>query len=69
MPIINKSKWEALPMKFPPLAEQIEIVKKFDNLRIETQTLKIGLINKIEQLRLLKNSILRQAFNGELVKD
>jgi len=69
LPIINKSKWEALQMKCPSLVEQIEIVKKFDNLRIQTQTLKSGLINKIKQLTLLKKSILQQAFNGELVKD
>jgi len=69
LPIINKSKWEALQMKCPSLVEQIEIVKKFDNLRIQTQTLKSGLINKIKQLTLLKNSTLQQAFNGELVKD
>ena len=68
LPIINKSKWESLTMKFPPLSKQLEIVERFENLRFETQNLKNSQLVKIRNTHLLKQSILKQAFNGELVK-
>lgn len=69
LPIINKSKWESLVLKFPSLDEQMEIVKEFDELRLESDKIKSAQLNKIKQLNLLMNSVLRQAFNGELVKE
>jgi type I restriction enzyme S subunit len=69
LPIINKSKWESLVLKFPSLTDQIEIVKKFDEVRLESDKLKLAEINKIKKLNLLKNAVLKQAFNGELVKE
>lgn len=68
LPIINKSKWESLTMKFPPLSKQLEIVERFENLRFETQNLKNSQLVKIRNTHLFKQSILKQAFNGELVK-
>lgn len=68
LPIINKSKWESLTMKFPPLSKQLEIVERFENLGFETQNLKNSKLVKIRNTHLLKQSILKQAFNGELVK-
>lgn len=68
LPIINKSKWESLTMKFPPLSKQLEIVERFENLRFETQSLKNSQLVKIRNTHLLKQSILKQAFNGQLVK-
>ena len=68
LPIINKSKWESLTMKFPPLSKQLEIVERFENLRFETQNLKNSQLVKIRNTHLFKQSILKQAFNGELFK-
>lgn len=69
LPIINKSKWESLTMKFPPLSKQIEIVERFENLRFETVNLKNSQIEKIKNCHQLKQSILKKAFAGELVKE
>ena len=69
LPIINKSKWESLLMKIPPLKIQLDIVDRLDNLRFDTDNLKNSQLKKLQQLRSLKNSILKQAFNGDLVKE
>jgi len=69
LPIINKSKWESLLMKIPPLKIQLDIVGRLDSLRFDTDNLKNSQLKKLQQLLLLKNSILKKAFNGELVKE
>lgn len=69
LPIINKSKWESLSLKCPPLEQQNSIVVIFDNLRTETDIFKNCLVNKIKELLSLKQVILKETFNAELVKD
>jgi type I restriction enzyme S subunit len=69
LPIINKSKWESLLMKIPPLKIQLDIVERLDSLRFDTDNLKNSQLKKIQQLLSLKKSILKQAFSGELVKE
>jgi restriction endonuclease S subunit len=69
LPIINKSKWETLLMKIPPLKIQLDIVGRLESLRFVTDNHKNSQLKKIQQLLLLKNSILKKAFNGELVKE
>jgi type I restriction enzyme S subunit len=69
LPIINKSKWESLLMKIPPLKIQLDIVERLDGLRFDTDNLKNSQLEKLQQLISLKNSILRNAFNGDLVKE
>jgi len=69
LPIINKSKWESLLMKIPPLKIQLDIVERLDRLRFDTDNLKNSQLKKLQQLLSLKNSILKQAFNGDLVKE
>ena len=69
LPIINKSKWESLVMKFPSLSKQSEIVERFEKLRCETDRFKNSQNIKVENVNLLKQSILRQAFSGEFVKE
>ena len=67
LPIINKSKWENLSIKFPKtLNEQQIIVSKLDSL-VE-QTKKLGNIykQKLTNLEELKKSVLKKAFSGEL---
>ncbi len=51
-----------------PIAHQKKLVRNIDNLILQSQRLKKASQNKISELFLLKNSILKQAFNGELVK-
>ena len=68
LPIINKSKWESLLMKMPPLKDQLDIVERLENLSIIVDNLKNSLLKKINQFKSLKFSILIKAFNEELVK-
>ena len=68
LPIINKSKWQSLTMKFPNLDEQLNIVRIIDNLKFDTDILKNILLNKIDKLSNLKLSILKHELNGELKK-
>lgn len=50
----------------PPLNEQIIIVKKLDELSIQTKKLEAIYEQKLKDLEELKKSILQKAFNGEL---
>jgi type I restriction enzyme S subunit len=67
LPIINKSKWEALSVSYPKsLTVQKSIVQKLDALSTETKKLESIYQQKITDLEELKKSILQKAFNGEL---
>jgi type I restriction enzyme S subunit len=67
LPIINKSKWSALPVWLPPtLAEQKQIAAKFDSLVGETQRLASIYERKLTALEALKKSLLHHAFTGQL---
>jgi type I restriction enzyme S subunit len=67
LPIINKSKWSALPVWLPPtLAEQEQIADKFDELLTETKRLESLYQRKLTALDALKQSLLHQAFSGQL---
>ncbi len=67
LPIINKSKWNALTIWLPPkLVEQQRIVEKLDSLREETKRLEAIYRQKLLALDELKRSMLHQAFMGEL---
>jgi type I restriction enzyme S subunit len=67
LPIINKSKWSALPVWLPPtIAEQERIAAKFDDLVAETQRLASLYEQKLDALDALKKSLLHQAFTGNL---
>ena len=67
LPIINKSKWSALPIWLPSnVAEQKHIAASLDALSAETQRLTHLYERKIAALEDLKKSLLQQAFNGEL---
>ena len=67
LPIINKSKWSALPIWLPPtVTEQKRIAGKFDELLEETQRLESLYQRKLAALDELKQSLLHQAFSGAL---
>ena len=66
---MNKETIEPYEIHIPSLDDQdksvIDILTCTDNAQI----IKTGSIKKINEMNLLKQSILQQAFNGELVKD
>ena len=67
LPIINKSKWSALPVWLPAaVAEQEQIAAAFDALVVETQRLESLYQRKLDALDALKQSLLHQAFSGGL---
>lgn len=67
LPIINKSKWSALPVWLPPtVVEQKRIAAQFDALADETQRLETIYRRKLGALEELKKALLHRAFCGEL---
>lgn len=63
---INMGTFENKKFPFPSVVEQREIVKELDNLREETQRLESIYQQKLAELESLKESLLHQAFTGEL---
>ena len=52
----------------PPLAEQKQITERLDYLSQKTTALQETYCKKIQNLIELKNSLLQQAFQGELIE-
>ena len=63
---LNVPTLEAIPIPFPPLDEQREIVSQLNTLAEETQRLARLYERKHAALEALKKSLLHQAFTGEL---
>ena len=66
---INKGQIEKLEIPLPPLPTQQTIIAKLDALSAEVTKSAQSYQNKVNQLVTLRQSILRQAFTGELVKE
>jgi type I restriction enzyme S subunit len=66
---INISDLRKLKIDFPNFHEQLKIVKRLDVLSNSIGSTKTTYLNKLKNLDDLKKSTLKQAFNGELVKD
>ena len=66
LPIINKKKWSNLIISLPPLEEQHRIVRTLDTLSEKCRRLEQVAQQTIRECDALKQSILRQAFSGEL---
>jgi type I restriction enzyme S subunit len=68
LPIINKSKFTALPIMVPPLEEQIIIVDEIE-CRLSLAD-KVGAIANVTLRRAerLRQSILKKAFSGQLIR-
>ena len=65
-PKLNQSQLNKIPIPFPTIEEQKQIVQKLDVLSAETKKLEGIYQQKIDDLEELKKSILQKAFNGEL---
>jgi type I restriction enzyme S subunit len=63
---INLATFEHQYFPFPPINDQKEIVSIFDDLHEETQHLESIYQQKLTALNELKQSLLHQAFNGDL---
>ena len=68
LPILNKSKFMKLPIIYCPLNEQIEIVHAIESRLSVCDNLEKTINNCLQQTEVLKQSILKQAFEGKLVK-
>lgn len=67
LPIINKSKWGNLKVRFPSEKNvQTGIINMLDDLKLNTLTIEKFYRNKLSALEELKKSILQKAFAGEL---
>jgi len=65
---INKTQIENLKIPLPNLTIQQDIVSKINKISSEVNKLNNLHKNKLSDLVFFKKSILKQAFNGELVK-
>jgi len=66
---IKASLLKLIPIEYPSLNRQREICKVLADVKTESIKLKDYYTRKVSSLVLYKNSILRQAFSGELVKE
>jgi hypothetical protein len=67
LPIINKSKWSALTVLVPQAPEdQNRIVEELDTLQANLMSLEDVYQRKLADLEELKQSLLHQAFSGQL---
>ena len=69
MPKVNRDHLFSYKVKLPPLAEQNRVTNLIDMVYGEVKRLDGIYKKKAHELSILKQSILQQAFNGELVKD
>ncbi|WP_086247701.1 restriction endonuclease subunit S [Campylobacter vicugnae] len=67
IPILNKSRFEQIPFIYPNLVEQKAIVDKLDDSFAKIENAITNLINAKENLKLYKQSVLKSAFNGDLL--
>jgi len=63
---INQAKLSELPVSLPSFKHQTEIANRLDDLHEETQRLTHIYVRKLAALDSLKQSLLHQAFNGQL---
>jgi len=67
LPILNKSKFEALEFPIPPLAEQMLIVAELERRLSVVEELETVVSANLQRATRLRQSILQKAFIGELV--
>ena len=68
-PKLNQAMLNKIPIPFPDFEEQKRLVQFFSVINDSANLSKKSYSRKLDELSFLKQSILKQAFNGELVKD
>jgi len=68
-PKLNQKSLNSIPVPEPPLNQQQAIVNKLDSLSLNVALLVETHLTEIESLVELKQSILQEAFNGNLTED
>ena len=66
LPILNKSKFEALEFPIPPLAEQMRILAEVERRLSVVEELESVVTANLQRSASLRQSILQQAFTGQL---
>lgn len=66
---INQGIVQSLPLRYPSIKRQVEIVLELDSIYAATNKLEQIYRNKLDSLNELKKSILQKAFSGELTRD
>jgi type I restriction enzyme S subunit len=69
MPKVNRDHLFSYKINLPSISAQIKLTEQINQIKHEVKSSLLMLSKKLDELNLLKKSILRQAFNGELVKD
>jgi type I restriction enzyme S subunit len=67
MPIINKSRFQALKIPVPPLSEQVSIVRQLEGINARADRFETEAARASTLLDRLESAILAKAFRGELV--
>jgi len=67
-PKLNQRNMNKIPIPIPPIKEQIRIILKIEELFSELNKIKIILETTKSQLNILRQSILKSAFDGYLLK-
>jgi type I restriction enzyme S subunit len=68
-PIVNKSKWESIPIPLPPLSEQKRIVAEIEKQLAKTKQLKEHIIANQHATEQLLKALLHQAFEVEEMEE
>jgi type I restriction enzyme S subunit len=66
VPIVNKSKFNAIEIALPPLDAQREIAEKLTSIQSDSRTVARLYQAKVEAIECLHQSLLQKAFSGEL---
>ena len=64
----NVGSMKIMPIFLPPIVEQVEIVRRVDQLFTYADTIETQVNNALERVNLLTQSILAKAFRGELTE-
>ena len=66
LPRVSEKEIGNIPVNIPPISEQTEIVRLLDDILAKEQHAKDTVEAVLEQIDLIKKSILARAFRGEL---